>query len=423
MKIKLVTFAPHPNFGTCLQSYALNKVLCDMGHEVEFIYNGRENPPKTLLRHIKNFIRFFLPSSTVRKIHKRISIRRESMPLAPPAILKLPDSNLHYYISRLPFYNAIYKLLMCRTLQQKKVWRFTFEDGNYQMKRLYCKSQYDEIVADADLFITGSDQIWNPYCGGFNPMMFLEFAGEKKRIAYSSSIARLEFPIEVRERARMDLMKFQHIAVREKSSVDLLNKLLDRNDIQLVLDPTYLLSREEWQEFGNRATIEFEVPERYIFCYFVGDRYEDYDAMVRDVMYKTGIKDVVTVDCTGSPMNYGDGIIYRDGGPYEWVYLLSHSSLVCMDSFHATVFALGFHKDFVHILKTKGDKSTASQNSRMYDMLGRYGLKYKLYEKTSKEWLKPIDYINIDRAISEEVNSSLGILKMEISCSDGSTNT
>ena len=45
MKIKLVTFAPHPNYGTCLQSYALNKVLTKMGHDVEFIYNGRENPP------------------------------------------------------------------------------------------------------------------------------------------------------------------------------------------------------------------------------------------------------------------------------------------------------------------------------------------------------------------------------------------
>lgn len=44
MKIKLVTFFPHPNFGTCLQSYALSKVLSDMGHEVEFIYNRHEVP-------------------------------------------------------------------------------------------------------------------------------------------------------------------------------------------------------------------------------------------------------------------------------------------------------------------------------------------------------------------------------------------
>ena len=47
MKIKLVTFAPHPNFGTCLQGYALNYVLRKMGHDVEFIYNRREVPPRS----------------------------------------------------------------------------------------------------------------------------------------------------------------------------------------------------------------------------------------------------------------------------------------------------------------------------------------------------------------------------------------
>ena len=49
MKIKLITFAPHPNFGTCLQSYALNKVLRDIGHDVEFIYNGREKHPQSII--------------------------------------------------------------------------------------------------------------------------------------------------------------------------------------------------------------------------------------------------------------------------------------------------------------------------------------------------------------------------------------
>ena len=52
MKIKLVTFAPHPNFGTCLQAYALNYVLREMGHDVEFIYNRREVPPLSLTGHI-----------------------------------------------------------------------------------------------------------------------------------------------------------------------------------------------------------------------------------------------------------------------------------------------------------------------------------------------------------------------------------
>ena len=415
MRIKLVTFAPHPNFGTCLQSYALNKVLRDMGHDVEFIYNGRENPPKTFIQRFKGVVKLCLPWSVVRKIQKKNKVKRDNMPLEPPTILRVPDSKIRYILSKIPLYNAIYRIVKCNTLQWQKVWKFTFDDGNYKMKRLYCTKQYDEVVADADMFITGSDQIWNPYCGGFNPMMFLEFARNKKRVAYSSSIARPDFPEEVRERAKRDLMKFQYIAVREQSSVDMLNKLLGRDDVKLVVDPTYLLSREEWEEFGNRATIEFELPQRYIFCYFVGERYEDYDAMVRDVMAKTGINETITVDCSGCPMHYGGGMLYCDGGPYEWVYLLSHASLICMDSFHATVFSIKFHKDFVHILKTKSDISSASQNSRMYDMLSRYGLDYKLYDSGSTDWLKSIEYKRVDEILEKEIADSVSFLKREIS--------
>ena len=415
MKIKLVTFAPHPNFGTCLQSYALNKVLKDMGHDVEFIYNGRETPSKSLIYYIKAFIKMILPKQIVDNIKAQRAEVRVSKPDAPPYILKLPNNYFHYWLSRLPGYNYVYKRLKCKTLQWKKVYSFTFEDDNYKMKRLFVKRQYDMIVQEADLFITGSDQIWNPYCGGFNPMMFLEFAGNKKRVAYSSSIARSTFPEEVKQRAKTDLMKFQQISVREQSSVDMLNKLLHRNDVKLVVDPTYLLSREDWEVFGSRATIEFKLPVKYILCYFVGfDRKDEYAAMVKRVMRTSGISNVITVDCTGNMVNYGNGILYKDGGPYEFVYLLKNAALICMDSFHATVFALKFRKNFVHILKSKNEQNKASQNSRMYDLFSRYELTYKLYDSNTEEWMKPVDYNKVDKIIDTEIAESMDYLRMAI---------
>ena len=390
-----------------------------MGHDVEFIYNGREKPPKDIAYYLKALIKFVLPKQMVKRIQAKRAEERLTNPNVPPYILKLPNNYLRYWISLLPCYEKIYKLIKCRTLQWKKVYSFTFEDGNYKMKRLYIRRQYEEVVKDADLFITGSDQIWNPYCGGFNPMMFLEFAGDKKRVAYSSSIARPCFPKEVEQRAKEGLSKFQHIAVREQSSVDMLNKLLGRDDVQLVVDPTFLLSREEWEEFGNRAKIEFELPEKYIFCYFVGERFDDYAAMVDDVKARTGISDVITIDCTGGDINYGNGILYKDGGPYEWVYLLSHASLICMDSFHATVFALKFGVGFVHILKNKDESNTASQNTRMYDLFNRYGISYKLYKTGFSEWLQPVDFIRTGKIIDEEVAESMEFLNKEVAYNQG----
>ena len=414
MKIKLVTFAPHPNFGTCLQSYALNKVLRDMGHDVEFIYNAREKRPKNYLKNfIKKIVKFIIPKAVINryKAKQHIDIINEE-----PYIITLPNNKFYFFISQLPFYKALYKKIKCRNLQWKKVYKFTFEDGNYKMKRLFVKKQYDEIVSEANIFITGSDQIWNPYCGGFNPMMFLEFVqGKRKCVAYSSSISRPYLPDSLKDRIKHNLTYFQHIAVREQKSVELLTELLQRNDIKLVVDPTYLLSAKEWSDFGKKAQIEFEVPDKYIFCYFVGgERYDFYQKMVADVKHFTGINDVITLECYNRPLNYGNGRLYNDAGPYEWVYLLEHASYVCMDSFHATVFALKFNKNFCHALKNEENNSVDSQNTRMFDMLGRYGLLNKIYDGKSDSWKMSVDFESVGKIIEDEIKDSVDFLKYEI---------
>lgn len=422
MKIKLVTFAPHPNFGTCLQSYALNYVLRKLGHDVEFIYNRRETPPPTFRHYVfaalKRIMRIFLSEKQICRLKERKNAMARSGQRGndAPVILQLPDHRLLGFLSRCPGYKFFAKKWYYGNLQKRKVYRFTFEDGNFRMRRLFTPADYEKVVADADLFITGSDQIWNPFCGGYNPMMFLEFVNDgTKCVAYSSSISLPELPPSVAPRMKAALQKFSHIAVREQSSVELLSKLLGRDDIKLVVDPTYLLSAEEWEAFGNRAEIEFSVPDKYIFCYFVGDKRADvYERMVQDVKRFTGIEKVINLECYNRTRDYGGGITYQDAGPYEWVYLLRHASYVCMDSFHATVFALKFHKEFVHAMKN-ADTETGSQNTRMYDILSRYGILYKNYNDDGDTgWQQPIDYARLTPLIEGEIKDSMDYLKYEI---------
>ena len=140
MKIKLVTFAPHPNFGTCLQSYALNKVLRRMGHDVEFIYNGREDRHHTFKGRIKSLIKHFVPKSI---IDKRKAKKQNVPANTEPYIITLPSNHFHYWLSKLPFYKALYKKYKCRNLQWKNVYKFAFEDDNYNMKRLFIKKQFN----------------------------------------------------------------------------------------------------------------------------------------------------------------------------------------------------------------------------------------------------------------------------------------
>ena len=275
----------------------------------------------------------------------------------------------------------------------------------------YAKKDYISIIKNTDVFITASDQIWNPFCGGFNPFMFLEFAGDVKRIAYSSSISHPCFPSTVEERARIDLSKFKHIAVREKSSVLYLNKLLKRNDVKLVVDPTCLLSKNSWISFSERADIDFDLPNDYILCYFVGSRTNDYSKMVDRVKGKTGIKNVITINCYDNKNFEGAGFVYNNGGPYEFVYLLRHAKFVCMDSFHATIFALKFGIEFTHILKHADNSDVYSQNTRMYDLLNRYGIMYKIYDENSDAWLRPIDFEKVNHIMNTEISDSIDYLK------------
>ena len=101
MKIKLVTFAPHPNFGTCLQGYALNKKLRDMGHEVEFIYNCREVPPLTLktlfISGVKKIAKLILPKAKIKKLKERKQHQKRN---SSPYILSLPNHPILYWMIR-----------------------------------------------------------------------------------------------------------------------------------------------------------------------------------------------------------------------------------------------------------------------------------------------------------------------------------
>lgn len=416
MKIKLVTFAPHPNFGTCLQSYALNYVLRKMGHNVEFIYNGRENPPRSfkyyIIKGVKKIIKHIIPEEKRLRIKESIKQKNSKSSLH---ILSLPHHPILNLANKILKKDIWYEYKKHTNLQWSKVYKFTFEDNNFQMRRIYTRKQYDEITADTDLFITGSDQIWNPYCGGYNPMMFLEFASNKKRVSYSSSISQPEIPIKIKERMNNALNKFIHIAVREQKSVELLNQLLKRNDVKLVVDPTYLLSADEWEKFGNRAVLEFTLPKKYIFCYFVGHKRKAvYEEMVQQVKEYTGINEVITLECYDRKYAYGNGRLYKDAGPYEWVYLLRNASYVCMDSFHATIFALKFQKEFVHAMKNE-ENEIGSQNTRMHDILNRYGITYKNYnDATDTRWQQNIDYEKVNPIINAEIEDSLKFLKYEI---------
>ena len=102
------------------------------------------------------------------------------------------------------------------------------------------------------------------------PFNLLSFAKDKKRVSCASSIGVSSIPDEHKSQMRELLLKYQHIGVREETAVRVLQELAGRSDIALAADPTFLLTKEEWMQAADGASLEFELPDHFIFAYLLG---------------------------------------------------------------------------------------------------------------------------------------------------------
>jgi len=226
MNICLITWIGSGNYGTSLQSYALHSYLENQGYKISFLHGFRKK--NIGFGDFKTTI--YLPNKSLRAIVKDYIL-----------------------------------FLFCKTIKKRKV--YSFNRDNYHHLYVTNKRQYVDILEQTDIFLTGSDQIWNCY-HGFDPFMFLEFVQNKKKVAYASSIGASDFPKAYEDRIKSDLIDFDYIGVREKRIIKYLNSLLERNDIVQVLDPTFLLDEKQWREFSLKGEIEIKLPQSFIFCYF-----------------------------------------------------------------------------------------------------------------------------------------------------------
>lgn len=362
-KIVLVTWKGEGNFGTCLQSYALYKKIKDIGFEILLLQG------KPVQYTLKSWLKGIL---------------------SPLGILKIKHT-----------FSMIGK-----TLQEKK--RNRFQNKVFDDVFLFSKRKECELIEETDCFITGSDQIWNTWYQ-YDPFYFLSFADNKKRIAYASSIGTSCVKEEYKDEVRSLLNKFSHIGVREQEAVTVLSELTGRDDIRQVVDPTFLLTSDDWSDMSKDAVIEIAVPERYIFCYLIGNN-DWYEAQLQDVKSRMGISDVIVIPAFENPgFTVPGAVVYRDACPVEFVYLIQHAALVCTDSFHATALSINHSVSFVEFMRFK-DSDEQSQNSRIYDVLGRYHLMDRIYKNDSDAWLSPVDYQPVQEKLAEDRKSSLDYL-------------
>lgn len=342
MKIKTITCHDVYNYGAALQAYALQQYLLSKGHDVEII----DYKPDYLSLQYKFW---YVPK------------------------------NSRYYGRAMK--SNLFRFFLCCYFAPKRyaTYRRKRKFDSFKKNNLRCTKRYKnyqqlvDCPPKADAYIAGSDQIWN--CNlpnGKDPSFFLQFGSDEIcRISYAASFSIPEVLDEYKKQIQEWLNSFCAISVRERTGVGILSKL-EVDGIEVV-DPVFLLSRDDWNVFSETNRI---VEEKYILVYdlYLSDDKLRVEAERLSNEYKLLI---VSVDayykCPYAQKNISDA------GPKEFVNLIKNAEYVITNSFHALAFSVIFNKPFCVYYKYSNISRMADflQNIEMDHCLNAINPQYK----------------------------------------------
>lgn len=247
----------------------------------------------------------------------------------------------------------------------------------------------------ADIYVTGSDQMFNPRWTKGDPSYFLSFLpadkrNEYRKIAYSSSFAVKEIPEELREVYTKALSDYDALSLREQSGVELAERLTGK-PATLCCDPTILLTREEWAKFAEKAKRKIRKP--YILCYnlnYMVDPYPMANEVEQYVQRELGLP-IVFLNGSKADLRKPNSKIIKNATPYEFVDLFLNASFIMTSSFHGTAFALQSGKPFLSYYYPNTIK-----DSRAFDLLTRCDAKKHAFPIGENPKLNAVDYYSQD---------------------------
>lgn len=224
-------------------------------------------------------------------------------------------------------------------------------------KPYFSKDELKDLEYDAIMF--GSDQIWN---SELTDGVATEFVGgfphrdDMKLIAYAASCGRVEFNEDEKKAYYPLLNGFSAISVREKGFADFLRR--DGFYVERVLDPTLLLSCNDWDKMVTRTKSYIRMPKKkYILVYVFDEQDTIYD-FINKIAMKSQLE-VVVIAYERKPIikKYH---VYTRCGPGDFVHLIAQAQMVVTTSFHGTVFSILYHKEFYCIPHPKYHERTDS---------------------------------------------------------------
>lgn len=347
----LTKYYKNYNYGGVLQGYALKKILEEKGYTIDIIsYDVNKNPNPIYKSIYEQSKQYGIKSATNKIIEKSV---------------------------------GKFKFLIKDILNDRII---KFEDFMQYDTKEYNDSNIEVLNNEYNVFISGSDQIWNP--NAVRKLYLQNFVKKgKKKISYAASIGRNNLSKTESNILIPYLKKFDYLSVREKTAKELLKKFID-SKIEVVLDPTLLLEKEQWNEISSEPVHN----KPYALFYFFSNSKKIRKKIINFCKLKN--LDLVMIPYANQQFNFNDskgpGIRINNIGPKEFISAIKNAEYIFTDSFHGTAFSIIYEKQFFVFERNK--KEHVSMNSRLYDLLDSFDLKDRL---VSLKDIKNISNINV----------------------------
>lgn len=302
MKISVITYHRVYNYGAALQAYATEKCFNQLGYDAEIV----DYIPKKV-RNYGSFGQVYYESGL---------------------FSKNPVKRLVSSLVKMPSYK-----------KQRGVFDKFLDNKLTMTKPYYSEEELINDIPKADMYCTGSDQVWNnTYVKEFDYTYFLSYAENKLKFALSASFGRKDFSMEELGQMTPWLNQYKAISVREKSGLD----LLKGTNVQIkehTLDPTLILRKKDWEELIS--DVEYE---DYILVYQLHGTSNAEDYAIK-IAKEKNLKVLRIVTMLHQKSDKSIPIVLPD--VEKFLSLIYHAKYVVTDSFHGTAFSLNFNKNFV----------------------------------------------------------------------------
>lgn len=381
-KIAIINRANLINYGSVLQCYALLKTVSDLGYESELLWEKGN----------------LLANYDLRP-RKLISIMTKLV--CHPSLL-------------FEIYNA-YRHVKNKKYDPASLEMFdSFVKSNIVQKSVTHRELIDMAnSAEYKKFICGSDQVWASTALYVDPLMYLRFAPEEKRVAYAPSIGRDTIPRYNRRKMKKYISGIPNASIREYEGQRLIKELTNR-EVPVVLDPTLLLNAEQWKSLCHIDNIP---KSGFLLTYFLDEPLPEVQQAILSFAEEHRL-DILQLGCAFRGANPDSEIClyHPSAGPEEFIAHIDLSDFVVTDSYHGMLFSIIFRKQFCSVKRESGKYD---QSSRQKTVLKDLHLDEKYFELSNisadlqiKSVLeKSIDYDAVERILIERIEKSKNFLR------------